>query len=426
MTTNPRARAAQLLAPVLSQKGALKFVADDSADAPLIRELCYGSLRWYPRLNRLLTQLLQKPLKQKDADIQALLIIGLYQLFHMRTPDHAAIDQTVSATKALKKPWAKGLTNALLRNAVRQQDEINTSLQEDPVYTTAHPQWLIDEINTHWPSESEQIFLAGNTQPPMFIRVNTQKNSPSDYRQALESAAIAYDPADHHLPGLRIEPAVPVAKLPGFTEGLCSVQDRAAQWAAKILAPADTHRILDACAAPGGKTAHILEIAPSAAVTALEIEESRSTVLQENLSRLDHSAHIQCADACATDQWWDNTAFDRILIDAPCSGTGVIRRHPDIKLLRRQSDIAGFCDQQQALLHALWPTLARDGLLLYVTCSIMPAENEQQIQAFLERHTDAKSEPIDADIGMLVGAGRQSLPEKHGADGFYYCLIRKL
>jgi len=424
--SNPRARAAQLIAPVITQKGALKFVPDDSVDGPLIRELCYGSLRWYPALKRILDQLLQKPLKEKDADIQALLLLGLYQLEYMRTPDHAAIDQTVGATKALKKPWAKGLTNAVLRNALRQKDELKTKLANDTVYATAHPQWLIKSIRKHWPDQAEEIFNAGNTQPPMFVRVNTQQGSMPDYQATLESAAIHSKLISDDLPCLRLEPAIPVSKLPGFAAGKCSIQDLSAQWATKVLEPDSQHRILDACAAPGGKTAHILETAPDAKVTALELDKDRAKVLQENLSRLHLKAQVSCTNACTIEDWWDGNPFDRILLDAPCSGTGVIRRHPDIKLLRRNSDIINFCDQQKTLLDALWPTLNRNGLLLYVTCSIMPAENEQQIQAFLDRHEDAKSEPIEKDIGVLVGAGRQSLPTINGGDGFYYALIRKV
>lgn len=426
MTKNIRAQAALTLAPVIRQKGSLKIETLQGEDAALLKELCYGSVRLYPRLNLLLNKLLEKPFKERDSDIHALLILGLYQLFYMRVPDHAVLDQSVRATLDLKKKWAKGLVNAVLRNALRRKDELNNTLKDALEFSSAHPKWLAKQITNAWPNEAKSIFSAGNDRPPMTLRVNVQKTSADDYLAELKSAEIDAAKLSSSTSAIKLHKAVPVSALPGFEEGQCSVQDEAAQWAAEILAPQADQRVLDACAAPGGKTGHLLETEPSISLTALELDPSRTESIESNLNRLKLNATVLCADAADTETWWNSRLFDRILIDAPCSGTGVIRRHPDIKLLRRPSDIEGFAQQQLRLLDALWPLLAQDGLLLYVTCSIMPAENELQMQAFLSRHSDAQVQPLNRDCGLQLEAGQQSLPTVDGPDGFYFSLVRKI
>ena len=425
LSQNTRATAAKLLAPVLCQKGALNIGDDKSTEGALLRELCYGSLRLYPRLQLILHKLLAKPLKDRDADIQALLILGLYQLLYMRVPDHAVLDQTVGATIELKKRWAKGLVNAVLRNALRKKEQIAQSLADNIEYQSAHPAWLANEIQQSWPEQAHAIFAASNERPPMVLRVNQLKTSTEAYLQELNRLDIQASTSEFANCALRLKSPVPVSALPGFDEGHCSVQDEAAQWAAKILAPESGHRVLDACAAPGGKTCHLLESCADIELTAIELDEKRCASIDSNLSRLGLSTNVVCADAADTKSWWDNARFDRILIDAPCSGTGVIRRHPDIKLLRRPSDIESFAKQQARLLDALWPLLAEDGLLLYVTCSIMQSENEMQMQDFLKRHPNASAETIGQGSGLKLPIGLQSLPTINGPDGFYFALIRK-
>ena len=421
---NTRAQAATLLAPVLNQKQSL-LIAQNNEDIALLRELCYGSLRLYPRLKLTLDQLIKKPLKSKDFDIQALLILGLYQLFYMRVPDHAALDEAVKATSALKKQWAKGLVNGVLRNAIRNREEIEAKLKGHLEFQTAHPQWLSEHIQNAWQDQASAIFEAGNQRPPMTLRVNQQQTSATEYLSKLEEAAIEASALDSTPGVIKVDPPVPVSRLPEFDKGHCSVQDEAAQWAGEFLAPEPGQRVLDACAAPGGKTCHLLEIAPKIDLTAIEIDEDRKALIQENLTRLHLDAKLICADAANTASWWDDEPFQRILIDAPCSGTGVIRRHPDIKLLRRPTDIQKFCEQQRCLLDALWPLLGRDGLLLYVTCSIMPDENEKQVSAFLDRTPDAVAERLFRPECIQLNAGLQNLPNAGGPDGFYFALLRK-
>ena len=430
---NVRALAARALAPVLQDKGALRLDALEAKagnDSALLSELCYGSLRQYPRLKLILEELLDKPLKERDSDITALLTIGLYQLFHMRIPDHAALNETVSATQTLKKKWARGLVNAVLRNAQRQQEQLDAKLSDNLEYRSAHPKWLAATITTAWPDQAEAIFAAGNDRPPMVLRVNPRLNSSDEYLKELESEGVEATLLESSDAGLRLTIPCPVSRLTGFRRGTCSVQDEAAQWVAPMLQVEKNQRVLDACAAPGGKTCHILERYPEIDLTAIDIDERRVESIAESLQRLKLDANLLCVDAADPKSWWDNKPFDRILVDAPCSGTGVIRRHPDIKLLRRPSDIDQFVEQQQRLLKALWPLLAPDGLLLYVTCSIMPAENEEQIQRFLAEQLDAEIELIRANPAidkqtLRLDNGLQSLPARDGADGFYFALLRK-
>lgn len=379
----------------------------------------------FPRLNLRLEKLLSKGLKSRDSDIRALLLIGLYQLEFMRIPEHAVVDQTVAATEALGKKWAKGLVNAVLRNAQRQSAAQDESLDKLTAYSSIHPQWLIEQWQSAWPDYLQDIIDAGNQYPPMSLRVNTHLGKFEDYCQILQKSDIGFTTSKFSPTGLILSKSTPVEQLPGFHEGLCSVQDEAAQLCAPLLDLKSGQRVLDACAAPGGKTGHLLETCPDIELTAMDISSKRLEDVASNLERLGLQANLIAEDAANTEKWRDGTVFDRILLDVPCSGTGVIRRHPDIKVLRRPSDIDSFRQQQQRLLESLWPLLKEDGLLLYVTCSIMPAENEEQIAAFVAKHEDIESVPIEANWGIPLPIGRQLLPGVDGPDGFYYVLLKK-
>lgn len=398
---------------------------EDPADQGLYAELCYGTLRQFPRLNMILGVLLKNHLKSQDADVRALLLIGLYQLAFMRIPDHAALDQTVEAVSGLGKNWARGLTNAILRNYLRQKDQIDISLEEELAYKTSLPEWLFKEWQAAWPEKLDQIVETANQYPPMCLRVNFQKNTRGGYLNLLAESGIKAQAGSLGDASIRLDQSVAVSALPGFFEGSCSVQDEAAQLCAPLLQLKPGMHVLDACSAPGGKTGHLLETCPDIELLALDNSAKRLNDVQSNLERLGFKSVLQAADAAAIDKWWNKRPFDRILLDAPCSGTGVIRRHPDIKVLRRPTDIDGFRQQQLRLLEGLWPTLAENGLLLYVTCSIMPAENEVQIELFSERHPEAEVLPVNADWGTSLPLGRQLLPGDQGADGFYFALLKK-
>lgn len=398
---------------------------EDPADQGLYAELCYGTLRQFPRLNMILGVLLKNHLKSQDADVRALLLIGLYQLAFMRIPDHAALDQTVEAVSGLGKNWARGLTNAILRNYLRQKDQIDISLEEELAYKTSLPEWLFKEWQAAWPEKLDQIVETANQYPPMCLRVNFQKNTRGGYLNLLAESGIKAQVGSLGDASIRLDQSVAVSALPGFFEGSCSVQDEAAQLCAPLLQLKPGMHVLDACSAPGGKTGHLLETCPDIELLALDNSAKRLNDVQSNLERLGFKSVLQAADAAAIDKWWNKRPFDRILLDAPCSGTGVIRRHPDIKVLRRPTDIDGFRQQQLRLLEGLWPTLAENGLLLYVTCSIMPAENEVQIEQFSERHPEAEVLPVNADWGTSLPLGRQLLPGDQGADGFYFALLKK-
>ncbi len=428
-----RVVAAQTLAQVLQQQASLaglmapaqeKLPAQDQA---LLQELCFGTLRWQPKLQSILGRLLDKPLKEKDQDIQALLLLGLYQLLYTRIPDHAALSATVAAAKALKKTSFQKLINGVLRNFLRQKDSLTVELEKSPAYITAHPNWLRKRIERFWPNHAEQIFEANNRHPPFTLRVDLQQQSREIFLAQLGDAKIDASPTIYSRFGVTLAQAIPVEKIPGFAEGKVSVQDEAAQLAADLLDLQPNQRVLDACAAPGGKTGHILEAQPKLAeVTALDLEERRLVRVKENLARLGKKAKIICADAADLSSWWDGKTFDRILLDAPCSATGVIRRHPDIKLLRKAGDIAKLAQLQLSLLEALWKALAPGGRLVYATCSVLPVENTDVIERFLQQQHDAKHLPIDATWGIEQTCGRQLFPQINGHDGFYYaCLVKQ-
>lgn len=430
--TDVRVAAAEVIAEVLrgrSLSALLPKYAQQvkSSDQALFKALCFGTLRWYPQIEILLQQLIDKPLKQKELPLQALIACGIYQLLYMRIAEHAVINETVAGTKKLNRQWAKGFVNAVLRKVQRQRQTLLEQHRQNPVFHRAHPQWLIDELQKDWPSAvAEQIMTANNQQAPMTLRVNSQHCSREDYLQRLADLGMVARAAHYSPQGLVLEKAVDVADLPGFKQGLVSVQDEAAQLAASLLALQAGQRVLDACCAPGGKTCHIAELQPQLkALVAIDLEEERLKRTRENLQRLGLTAQLLATDVGNIDQWWDGQCFDRILLDAPCSASGVIRRHPDIKLLRKGADIDKLSAIQVGLLNRVWKTLSDGGILVYATCSVFQRENDQVIANFLAANCDAEIMPIEGDWGCSTDYGRQLLPTENGSDGFYYARLHK-
>ncbi|MDH2077890.1 MULTISPECIES: 16S rRNA (cytosine(967)-C(5))-methyltransferase RsmB [Pseudomonas] len=430
---NPRLAAAKALAAVLSGKASLNSSLPtqldkvEDRDRGFTQDLAFGTARWQPRLSALAEKLLQKPFKAADADVEALLLVGLYQLLYTRVPAHAAIGETVGCADKLKKPWAKGLLNAVLRNAQRESETIFAELERDPVVRTAHPRWLQKSLKAFWPEHWEAICAANNAHPPMILRVNRRHQSRDAYLALLGEAGIAATPCVYSRDGIVLEAAADVRSLPGFAEGWISVQDEAAQLAADLLDLAPGQRVLDACCAPGGKTCHILEAEPAlAGVVAVDLEAKRLVRVKENLERLGLDAELIAADGRDIDKWWDGKPFQRILLDAPCSATGVIRRHPDIKLTRQPDDIVALAQLQGELLDAMWKTLEVGGILLYATCSTLPTENTEVIAAFLERTPGARELDLATAAGIKQPHGRQLLAQQGGHDGFYYAKLIKI
>ncbi len=454
----PRIAAAVVLAQLLKQQGSLasllpqQLSSFSTQEQSFIKELCYGCCRWYPLLEQILKQLLKQPLKQKDADIKAILLLGLYQLQFLRTPEHAAINESVNAVSFFKKIWAKKLVNAVLRGYQREQQTLFDKAQAQTA--SVHPLWLEKEIVSAWPEYASAIFSANNQHPPLTLRVNCQQSSRDDYLQKLEEKAIVASVTPYSDVGIYLNVPVSVNELPAFDQGAASVQDEAAQLSAGLLDLKPGLRVLDACCAPGGKTCHIGEKeARLSELIGVDIEERRLGKVRDNLKRLNITADIICGDAAQPDKWWDGKLFDRILLDAPCSATGIIRRQPDIKLLRQPEHIEALTTLQLSLLQALWPLLADGGILLYATCSILPQENTQIVQRFVESRSDVLHEPIfsedgfdnnDIQWGILQPFGRQLLPinglneaqpdtEKQAEnnkgkshDGFFYARLRKI
>ena len=389
----------------------------------LAKELCYGVLRWLPRLEYRLQSKLTKPLRKRDLDVKLLLLLGLYQIEFTRIPDHAAVSETVAAASRLRKPWAKGLINATLRASIGSE-RTDSEMPED--FEFAHPSWLLERLRQRWPGDWQAIVRANNARAPMTIRVNAMQDTRAQYLARLSAAGIEAHATTYADAGLTLETPCEVSALPGFATGAVSVQDEASQLAATLLACEHGHKVLDACAAPGGKTAHLLERSLGQVdLTAVDVAAQRVARIEENLTRLALSARVVCADILDTDQWWDGQPFDRILLDAPCSATGVIRRHPDIKWLRRDSDIDRLSHTQSALLETLWPSLATGGLLLYATCSILPEENQQPVERFIETHEDAAETTLAAPWGRATQPGNQIFPGAENMDGFFYALIEK-
>ena len=430
---NPRLAAAKALTAVLNGKASLNSSLPlqldkvEARDRGLTQDLAFGTARWYPRLSALANKLLQKPFKAADADVEALLLVGLYQLLYTRVPAHAAIGETVGCADKLKKPWAKGLLNAVLRNAQRDSEALLAELEHDPVVRTAHPRWLQKSLKAFWPEQWEAICAANNAHPPMILRVNRRHKTRDQYLQLLAESDVQAQPCVYSRDGIVLAEACDVRNLPGFAEGWISVQDEAAQLAADLLDLAPGQRVLDACCAPGGKTCHILEAEPQlAGVVAIDLEAKRLVRVRENLERLGLSAELIAADGRDTATWWDGKPFQRILLDAPCSATGVIRRHPDIKLTRQPDDIAALASLQGELLDAMWQTLEVGGILLYATCSTLPTENTEVIEAFLARTPGARELDIAGQFGIKQPHGRQLLAQEGGHDGFYYAKLIKI
>ena len=437
--TNSRVLAAQLCREIIdggrSLDKALGQVTEQlsNEDRGFVQELVYGVCRWQGVLDATSQTLMTKPLRNKDRDVHYLLLVGLYQLRFINTAEHAAVSETVNGAKVLKKIWAVKLLNACLRRYQRELiksaelPEFDAQLATQQEHQQSHPQWLAELIKHNWPEHWEHILSANNERPAMCLRVNQLRGTREEYLARLTEAEIpaTLDPFTRH--GLILDKPVSVNLLPGFDEGECSVQDTAAQIASELLAPRTNSRILDACAAPGGKLAHILEITREGAeVDALDVAPLRVDRIRSGLARLKLSANVYVADAAEPPVWpVPSQGYDQIIVDAPCSGTGVIRRHPDIRHHRRVSDIDALAELQAQILDNNWALLKQQGQLLYVTCSVLNPENESQIEAFLQRHLDASICRLTHPNAISLKYGCQTLPGVHSMDGFYYCLVEK-
>ena len=402
-------------------------------DRALMRMLCYGSLRQHWRLRAWIDQLVQKPLRQRDRVVESLLAVGLYQITSMRIPDHAVVSETVEATRTLGRPKLAGLVNACLRRFTR--DNIAAKSTDELAHWN-HPGWMIERIRRDWPNDWESILTANNERAPMWLRVNASKNTAEQYTERLVAADMKADLIDGIPDAVHLVEPQAVEDLPGFAQGDVSVQDAAAQIAARWLlhdgsAELSSGRLLDACAAPGGKSGHLLEIGSSGvSLVAVDSDKSRISSIEENMARIGCNATIIAADASKPEEWWDGRPFDAILLDAPCSASGVIRRHPDIKLLRRESDLNNLAALQKTLLEALWPLLAPGGRLLYATCSVFAVENDEVAGGFLAEHSDAVENDVlpnnnIRDLMRRKACGYQVLPGSAGLDGFYYAALQK-
>lgn len=432
-----RARAAEAVHAVVASGRSLDVALRDiehglpPGDRPLLRMLAFGCLRHYWQLDAWVGALLERPLKPRDAIVRSLLLVGFFQLSDTRVPRHAAVSATVEAARVLGRPGHAGLVNAILRRFVREGLASQPPADESVRYN--HPAWLIDAIRSDWPDDWRAVLEANNARAPMWLRVNRQRTTRDDYRQKLTAAGIDSELTPGLDDALRLVAPLPAADLPGFAEGLVSVQDGAAQVPAAWLLEHGAGRVLDACAAPGGKTAHLAEIGgDDVALTAVDVDPERLAQVRENLDRLRLAgATITAGDASNPGEWWDGRAFDRILVDAPCSASGVIRRHPDIKLLRRAGDIEALAARQRAILGALWPLLAPGGRLLYATCSVLAAENDGIVRDFLARDGDARANDMlhNNNIRAVMRptvCGYQVLPGAAGLDGFYYACLEKV
>jgi len=430
---SPRVLAARLVFAVVQQGCSLNSLladqlgnVEDPRQRALAQELAFGTLRWYHRLDAVLMRLLGKPLKHKDLDVRALLLVGLYQLLMLDMPAHAAVSETVDAVRALGKDWASGLVNGVLRNALRRRQALFEQVDAEPVARWSHAAWWLQRVQQDWPQHWQAVLQANNQRPPMTLRVNLRQGDRDSYLARLAAEGLQAQPLPFSATAVELATPVPVDSLPGFRSGAVSVQDGAAQLSAPLLMLQDGQRVLDACAAPGGKTAHILESAAGlAGVVAIDNDSRRLQKVSDNLQRLQLEASCLCGDAGEPQAWWDGHPFDRILLDAPCSASGVVRRHPDIKILRRADDIEALANQQERLLEALWPLLASGGILLYVTCSVFKQENRGVVEGFLDRHADAGILPLEVEWGHSQGGGQQLLPGEYGMDGFYFARLIK-
>lgn len=423
----PRVVAARVLDAVLHRGRSFKAevaaqlpALPDSRDRALVEAICFAVLRQPSRFESALKSWIPRPLGRRDDELRALLYVGFAQLDPLALPAHAAVAATVEAARAIGRAHQAGMVNALLRRAQREG--------LPPGDPAAHwPQWLRTRIERDWPQDHARILEASAQAPPLWLRVNRLRQSRDAYLQRLLDAGIQAFPDAAAADALRLESGIAVAQLPGFADGDVSVQDVSAQRVADALALPAGARVLDACAAPGGKSAHMLERDPSLRLIALDVDATRVQRVRGTFERLriGADARVLAADAIRVEQWWDGTPLDAILIDAPCSATGIVRRQPDVLLHRRESDLAPLLATQAQLLDALWKTLASGGVLLYATCSMLKMENEAQAEAFLARTPDARADPLDDGFGRISGAGRQRLPGEQGGDGFFYARFRK-
>ena len=430
---NSRAHAALTLVSVVKYSRSLDLALattfesiKEQKERSFIQALCYGVMRWYPRLEFSALQLLQKPLKEKDIDIKFLLLLGIYQLDYMRTAEHAAVSATVDACLALKKGWAKRLVNAVLRRYQREKTELNLSLKNTLSAKFAHPDWLIQQLREDWPDCWPALLEKNNENPPMHLRVNLSIGNRQQYLEKIENAQLTGNALNMVDSAICLSQAVPVEELPEFSSGHVSVQDVGAQLAVSLLELSSGLSVLDACAAPGGKTAHIYETESGLAkLVAIDKDANRVALLESTKQRLRTKMQIVQADARQIESWWDGDLFDRILLDAPCSASGVIRRHPDIKILRRAEQMPKLRQTQAQLLLKLWPLLKQGGRLVYATCSMFKQENDNQIEKHLHKHDDVRVLTINEDWGTPTKYGRQTLPTIDDADGFYYAILEK-
>jgi 16S rRNA (cytosine967-C5)-methyltransferase len=428
----PRLTALKMLSSVLDSGSNLAEAEaantlSDARDRAFARHLAYGVLRWLTALEWLAGQMLRKPLRRKDRDVHRLILIGLFQLWQDDAAAHAAIHEGAESARKLGKPWAVSVINAVLRRFQREQADWIARLDKTDE-RFAHPAWLLQALKADWPQDWQQIAAANNLPGPLWLRLNRQFET----TQTLDGLTNGGYTMERHAvasEAIKISPAAPVHSLPGFDEGRFSVQDPAAQLAAGLLRLEEKHRVLDACAAPGGKTCHILESTPGVALTALDQSPARLELIAQNLDRLGftcgESIKLIAADAAEPAQWWDGVLYDRILLDAPCSASGVIRRHPEIKWLRSPGQVEDAAKIQARLLQMLWPLLEAGGILLYATCSVLRVENSRQIQQFIELHPDAELLETDARWGRKLDYGRQILPGEQEMDGFFYASLRK-
>lgn len=439
-----RAKAARVVADVAERGRSLDAALTTDANATkqergLLRSLCYDSIRWYIRLDTLLGRLLERPNQSLDPDIRALAIVGLCQLLYTDIPAHAAVAETVAATRLLKQPRASGFINAILRRCQREHERLLKDIDRDLAIRSAHPRWLVEALRADWGDRTNDILSANNQRPPFWIRVNRLRASAANYRAQLQAREIGVAASLLEDTALLLDKPMDVGELPGFEDGLVSVQDAAAQFAAHLLGPQSGQRVLDACAAPGGKTGHLLELAPELAeLTAVDVSPERLVRVTQNLQRLGLSARVIAGDAAEPTDWWDGQGYDRILLDVPCSATGVIRRHPDIKLLRRAEDIPALAARQSQLLRRLWPLLLPGGQLLYASCSALRAETTAVVSDFLADQSGARDVTAAAIQALGVQSSAATAPtpsaDVHGyriaagsagMDGFYYALLEK-
>ncbi|MBP6596044.1 MAG: 16S rRNA (cytosine(967)-C(5))-methyltransferase RsmB [Arenimonas sp.] len=428
-----RARAARVLVAVLGEGRSLKAMlagalpsVPDSRDRALLEAICFGALRHRRRYEFALTQWLAKPLAARDYPVHCLLLVGLAQLDALGLPAHAAVGATAEATRELGRPPLVGLVNALLRRASREP----LPASDDPAIASSHPDWLVAALAADWPDDVAALLAANNRPAPMWLRVNPGQLGIDRLLRSLREDGLDASPSPLLPNAARLETPIPVERLPFWHTGALSVQDGAAQLAVQALDPGPDERVLDACAAPGGKTTQIAErLFPGRGeLLALDIESRRLERVVDTLQRLgldSDRVQVRLADAAVPASWWDGRPFDAILLDAPCSATGIIRRQPDVKWHRREADIASLVALQAQLLDALWPLLRPGGRLLYATCSVLRDENERQVAAFLARTPDALARPLDARFGRVSGAGRQRLPGEDGMDGFFYALLQR-